>query len=330
MNFKPVSSNHYGSYAGVEYTNLLKSAVEPLLALLGKKKLAKLLDGKLQMARVEFDENQYIQSACEVTVISSFYKAYPEGFRYEPKLRPPKDVDFSFLYGGNRFNVEIKCLSLKKNASVENSIVVSGPALTDVAYDGIANNHPNHVMQRNRLLNLNDFLESARDKFPEKKDKVINLLMVCCYDVMDFADVMTSVGGAYGVSFGFNKSAELAHLLKQEKNLDVDELKDIDGVVVTNLGYMHKAAVTENKYMNPWDYNFCFAMGLQLHQGHALMEDDQLGYDFKKIFRLFNDSYRERFNKDEHPFDYFDVLPNFIKQLNSEGRHLFLQDEATP
>jgi hypothetical protein len=147
--------------------------------------------------------------------------------------------------------------------------------------------------------------------------------MISCYDISDYIDVITCIAGNFGISFGRNKSFRMTN----DGNINVNDFKIIDAIVVNNLGHLHQTCHKKNfnPYINPWRYKHSFSFGFQLHDNHKSATDDNIGLKFKKLFNLYNDRYadfcsNERLKSNQ----YLESFPKFIDHLRKQGGHYFL------
>ncbi|QFU23820.1 hypothetical protein FM038_017695 [Shewanella eurypsychrophilus] len=97
LNVTSDSQSDYRTYAKIVFDIISRHATPTQV---------RKLSSDLQLSGNTFDEQKYIQAACEASVAASIAVAYPETFKYEPKINPPADVDCSFEANGYRFNVE--------------------------------------------------------------------------------------------------------------------------------------------------------------------------------------------------------------------------------
>ena len=102
------SDQHYLARPSIHYDSYissLNSIVNALSCKATKAKINDLIEKKLQISSIIFNEPQYIQTACELTVMSGFLEN--SNFVYEDKVTPPKDVDFSIAVDGKKYNIEV-------------------------------------------------------------------------------------------------------------------------------------------------------------------------------------------------------------------------------
>lgn len=316
--------NCYNDY----YKKDLTETISILESKLSKKQVEHIVNHKLQFNKSNFDINQYIQSACELSIISTIIKLYPNDFKYEPKLNieskenKAKDVDLSFTADKIRINVEVKCFNQKDQESTKTSVTLSTPQLPTEFYTKIQKDIPDVNFCRSRLRSINDFFDNSIKKFGKKTEQEFNILMICCYDLYDYIDVLQSIGGIFGISYNFNKS-----FLHIDGNIDVNNYQNIDAIIVSNLAFNHKeSGKDKNLYLNPWNARYSFSLGLQLHKDHATQKNDSIGFIFKKAFNLHNDalmSYCQSTNINH--LDYPMSIPKYVEYLNSLPRGYYFQ-----
>ena len=138
--------------------------------------------------------------------------------------------------------------------------------------------------------------------------------MICCYDLDDYVDVLESIAGRFGISYNLNKK-----FLNVKGNIDINNYKNIDAVVVSNLAFNHKESRRDkNFYLNPWNARYRLSIGLQLHEDHEIQKNDLTGYIFKKSFNLHNDGLMSFCKSEEiDSREYTKCIPEYVKYLNS-------------
>jgi len=322
--YTATSKDHYFNKSNEQYKQDTIATIEQLKLVLSKQKLHYLLETKLQLRQPIFNENQFLLEACEISAASSIYTEYPQGYIYERQQNQNKDVDFSFISENIRFNVEVKCFNYKKHSTESPSLTLLGPQLDTCIYQQMAANNPGLRLERSRLLNIVNFFQNSKDKFVEHSKDEYNILMISCYDISDYIDVLTCIAGDFGISFGKNKEFRERN---NGGNLDVNDFKIIDAIVVNNLGHLHHTCHQEdvNSYINPWKYRHSFSLGIQLHEEHESRTKDTIGLVFKKAFNLYNDSYSSFCSNSElDRGSYSESLPRYINSLRKQGGHYFL------
>lgn len=313
MKLIPKSDLHFYNCENADYRRELEEWLNVLDSFLTKKQFKSLVAHKLQFERPTFDIDQYIQSACEITVMSRMYADFKDGFEYEPKhnINNPehqrKDIDFSFIYHLLQVNVEVKCFSRLK------------------LQDSIPSGEQGKCRPKSRFLSLKDFFNSANEKFRAPGSFESNILVVCCYNLDDFIDVANSLAGSSGVCFRKNRPDEQAECI-----FDVNDFDKIDGVIVTNLAFHHENFNRRNdgNYLSPWNFTNTFSMGFQVHNNGKPGFKETIDQLIKQAFNIQNDRYTsfcetEKLNK----FDFDDSLRKFIAHLNNDLKGYYFVSE---
>ncbi|MDH2919562.1 MAG: hypothetical protein PXX73_10265 [Sideroxydans sp.] len=257
------SDDHYLKKVSPIYDDYLRGLHQSLNRLcqaIGTEKSIKFLSEKLQFSTVKFDEAQYIQSACELSVMSHFSRDADFNFEYEKKVCPPKNVDFSITQNSVRYNVEIKCASYvgKVDANI-NQIVISfqnrvpNPNSKDSICKELKdrlskNDSPEVVEQKNMDNNLKDFLVSMQNKVGCAPKNDVNVLVACCDDEIDMQTWRGYLWGAGG--FFTKKPTVLQH----------DKFNNVDYILLTNLFNRHKHFHTDTAIKNHWELSSSFCL----------------------------------------------------------------------
>ncbi|HDS1693031.1 hypothetical protein [Pseudomonas putida] len=245
------------SEASVAYQNDLHQLLEKLTPFLSTKKLRNLRESKLRPNPQSFSEKQYLQTACELTVCGHFAAAYPDTFKYEPALNPPKDVDCSFGVEGVTYNIEVKCADYTKAQAID------GQDAFKISFLG---RHPDFltlrdqlapifetpedgkplVVQQNMDNKMKDYLESAHQKFSSTPtDDAVNILAVCCDTPQDMQKWYHYLIGAEG-------------LFTQESFTPQAAYSRVDAVYLTNLYHRHKDYSSKSNISNHWSLSDSF------------------------------------------------------------------------
>lgn len=308
MDLSPKSDLHFYNCENEDYRKYLKAYLKAVDSLLTNKQKRALINNKLQFRRPVFDVDQYIQSACELSVIARMYVDYPVGFEYEPKKNKDneqhkhKDVDFSFTYDFLKVNVEIKCFN---RGSQHKEIMPSENESNDLS-----------IIKKSRFLALKDFFLKANEKFGNQEEFEVNVLFVCCYDLDDYIDVANSLAGKSGVCFRKNNPESLKNCI-----LDVENFKKIDVVIVSNIAFHHENFNRSNQgnFLNPWDFCNAFTMGFQVHNIPQVGIQQVMSQFIKQAFNIQNDRYIEFCNNKNLDRLNFDVsLRMLIDYMNND------------
>ena len=246
------SPEHYllkGSTACDEYIDDLSAVIEKLRFEISHAKLKKVIRKKLQIDNHDFNEEQFLQSVCELTVMSD-YMSRPEcHFVYEPQISPPKDVDFSVTVNRVRYNVEVKCPSYKEIPKKDGEVVVSfanrAPTIEQkkAIFSDIAKSLGDHaisVVEGKNLDNtLKDFLYSTQEKVAKSSTRDVNLLVVCCKDEVDMQLWR-------GYLFGFNGYFTNASFIPHRN------FNRVDYVLLTNIHNRHYRYFSGSRIDDRW------------------------------------------------------------------------------
>lgn len=251
-------SRHYLVKTSIHYDNYLNSLNKTLNCLknkISKKKINSLIRDKLQLRAGNFNESQYIQAACELTVMSEFIDLPNSKFVYEEKITPPKDVDFSVIIRGKKYNIEVKCASYKEEIKSPNevtlffsnrmpSITLREEALRDTRQrlmrEGIT------VNEGKNLDNvMKDFLESTQEKVKNRKIEDINILVVCCNGEID---MQLWRGYLFGEGGYFTKDSPIRH----------ERFDHVDFVLLTNIYNRHFKYFNDQRISNHWSLSSSF------------------------------------------------------------------------
>jgi predicted house-cleaning noncanonical NTP pyrophosphatase (MazG superfamily) len=246
------SADHYLIQEGVacdEYIDGLSVVIEKLRCEISDAKLKKVLRQKLQTDHCDFSEDQFLQSVCELTVMSDYMNSSDCHFVYEPQISPPKDVDFSVTVNRVRYNVEVKCPSYKEVARKDGEVVVTfanrAPTIDQKKeiYNEIAQRLGDHaisiVEDKNLDNTLKDFLYSAQEKVLKASLRDVNLLVVCCKDEVDMQLWR-------GYLFGFNGYfTETSFIPRRNFNR-------VDYVLLTNIQNRHYRYFSGSRIDDRW------------------------------------------------------------------------------
>lgn len=311
MNFKPNSAEHFFNRSFV-YRRNARDHLLPLMRYIPSKKLKGVL-GKLQINIEEFNEDQFIQLACELTMTGSMFNKYPNGFIYEKPGQGNRDIDFSFNLTNLTFNIEVKCFTKpnKQPINQKTQLMISGPQLDSTAYKLIEKNHGHIAPIRSRHSSIIDFLNNAKEKFePQQNQDEFNILAICCHDENDFSDSLNSVAGDFGLAIGRN----LEFRKESPKNIDVENYKSIDAILITNLAQNH-ANFMSKRAINSWLYGNGIHFFIPLRNNENLSKN---GLEIKQTFDSKNDGYIHFCKRNElRKNDFFSNIPKYFNYLRS-------------
>lgn len=255
---KEIRKDHpyLGKFSSSAYFSALDSMTRALSKHLTQSEI-KALKKKLQLTSNNFNEPQYLQAACEISVCSYFANKFESSFRYEDKVNPPKDVDCSFYHDDAKYNIEVKCATYSGDEELKNEDcfkmsaigrIKEYPALIEKLSDIFANSSDSKPLKtyKHKDNNLKDFLISAHEKFPDNiHSDIVNVLWVCCDDAMDMTKWTGYLTGLNGL---FTPSSFV------DRNL----YSKVDIVVLSNLYHRHANYQAKKKLENNWDVNSSF------------------------------------------------------------------------
>lgn len=218
-----------------EYISAAKIAIETLAPFLTRQQLKK-LKSDFQFYTSSFDEEKYLQAACETVVTASLAAMFPAGYCYEPKVNGVnnENCECSFVIDGCQFNVEVKCINFKEQKSI------------DAAGQLKISNPDNSVESRNKVAEivdilgadfvrvndymgykLRDYLVSSNGKFGDRLClETLNVLVVCAGGTQNIQDLS---------GYLFGKSG----LFTEGSFHPVHEYKNVDVLVISNLYHRH-------------------------------------------------------------------------------------------
>lgn len=257
---------HYLLKAEKTYIKRLRQALNPLKKVLSKKQYNDLITNKLQVKSGKFNEAQYIQSACEITVLSYFANKFPNQFIYENKINPPKDVDLSVKIDQIHFHIEIKCVdNIKLNALNDDFEIQKVSTFGRYPDEDFKNDYVNNFITmwkdnpnidtskkvtfvNNRDLKLKDFLESGQSKFKNTYSKEdINILIICIGGLDDF-------DSWDGYFYGYQG------ILKDDSFIEHSTFDKVDFVILTNLEHRHCKFFEKNEIQDHWKLNRAYSI----------------------------------------------------------------------
>ena len=233
-------------------------SLEPFLSTKQRKSLYK----DLQLSGNKFDEAKYLQAACETSIASYLSENYSDGFIYEPKVNPPKDVDCGFTLDGKTYNIEVKCPDYSKKNKIDGTnafkigafgrlvdfeeIVTSMQEVFDPETNSAVEPGKPLITQQHMDNKLKDYLLSAHSKFNDSAGpNELNVLAVCCSDWMDMQKWFFYMYGHQG-------------LFMNDSFHPNDEYKNVDVVILTNLYHRHHEYWNKDKIKDHWDFSKSF------------------------------------------------------------------------
>lgn len=243
------------------YCKKLSETLELLEPFLSKKQKNS-LHKDLQLSGNKFDEAKYLQAACETAIASYLSSNFGENFVYEPKINPPKDVDCGFSLDGKTYNIEVKCPDYSKKNEIDSAnafkigsfgrlidfeqIVTNMQEVFDPETNPAVESDKPLITQQHMDNKLKDYLLSAHSKFNESTNPTeLNALVVCCSDPMDMQKWFFYMYGYQG-------------LFTNDSFHPIDEYKNVDVVILTNLYHRHYEYWDKDKIEDHWDFSKSF------------------------------------------------------------------------
>ncbi|MGC4035220.1 MAG: hypothetical protein QM764_04600 [Chitinophagaceae bacterium] len=219
------------------------------------------LPNKMLLNTLPFNTKQFIQFACEATIVKYFAEHYKTNLAIEKKINPANnmDVDLVFSENGFIFNIEIKCSDFKAKEAIDatNTLKIQPIGRLEGFNETLAElqellkpvaeklNLDAIVAAKNMDNSLKDFLLGANNKFnPASTDKELNILSVSCNDAEDMQlwyYYMFKDKGLF-TSASFHQTAEF---------------ENVDVVILNNLYYKHNEYF-HKRLLNSWDFGNCF------------------------------------------------------------------------
>lgn len=274
-----------------QYCALLATAIEYQKP--PNKTSQKIADGLAGLLRADNVE-EFLSQISELGAAAYFRATYPENFKNHvpspssSSTGPDKNFDFTFRAGGIRFNVEVKAFSKTFCASDEGGAKYFLPELVkQPLYDaGVA-------MTPTLAPTIGRFLRDANGQLLRSDDDM-NVVLLCCNDPDEYADVMESLHGPYGL-IRASRTAGDSPLLPNSVIPNLSLMTNIDAVVVCLTGFLHSGIVNTLRFSraykldglslsNPehaWDFRFSFPCGFWLHRPPT---EPQREITFHKVF----------------------------------------------
>ncbi len=293
--------NHYLTQVGYNYDLYVQGLCDVLSKIetkISRKKFLHLVEGKLQLKARNFNEDGYIQTACELTVMNDFINNEKFKFLYENKVTPPKDVDFTLQSEGINYNIEVKCPSFKEIPKSINDISLTltnrAPTINSKikVLDDIKSRleqHGKKITEEKNLDNtLKSFLESAQEKVSSSSQKDVNILVVCCDNAIN---MQTWRGYLFGWQGFFTDNSYIEH----------SSFDRVDYVLLTNIYHYHHHFFKKNLINRHWSISTSF--NLLYPNKYSKRNKTVIGdVDLKKMNSIFNNhNYNfEKYLKDKN------------------------------
>ncbi|HFT6992679.1 TPA: hypothetical protein ACGRQA_001995 [Stenotrophomonas maltophilia] len=235
-------------------------------------------------ARLDFS---YVNKACEYSLASSFRRSYSDCFQYQvdtltlasPPDRGRGSFDFRFHSEKTPYNVEVKSFSRSHQTDDESQPVkIFLPReQCQALYD--AGLRSEGTCRRTLI----GFLDKANKQLPPS-GRGVNVVVVCCNDVDEYADALECLSGNYGIA----RDEEM-----------IVKYSNVDAVVLTLTGLLHFSAIDpdvlsktlqEEDALPPDDFDFwAYAPALPLGVLFSRDRGGGIEDDFKRVFQLAND-----------------------------------------
>lgn len=266
-----------------EYVSELSVLVGKLQEVISETKLRDLINKKLQIKLSSFEESQFIQVACELTVMNEFLGRDGILFEYEKKVTPPKDVDFSISVDSISYNVEVKCPSFKEINNNDGEVKLYFPSRVSSLEEKrkliqpikcILEENGKSLSEVKSLDNtMKDFLKSTQSKVSESPLTNVNILVIGCDDEVNMHEWREYLVGYNGF---FTNHSFIAH----------SEFDRVDYVLLTNMYNRHHKYYEQTRIDRHWHLSSCFNL---LYSNKFSLRNQNViaSIDLKKMNSLF-------------------------------------------
>ncbi len=222
-------------------------------------KFKNLIEKKLQMKMLKFDEAQFIQNACELSAIANYMCNEKYIFSYEKAVTGKKDVDFSLEVEGRIFNVEVKCSSYKgrTTTSIDGQIQIHfidraptseiRSTILDNISQKLAPNNLSIKEEKNLDNVLKDFLISTQGKVKDAPLEDVNILLICCDDELDMHQWRHHLFGPNG-------------FFTDRSQCSPEDYDRVDFILLTNLYNRHARPYEGKVHGNRWSLADAFCL----------------------------------------------------------------------
>jgi len=252
------------------------------------------LKDKMLLNTHTFQEKQFIQYACEATIVKYFADRYNTNLAIEKKINPnnQKDVDLVFSVDEFTFNIEIKCsdFAQKEKIDAKPSLKIQTIGRLDGLDETMKELAPvfaqladkmnlagGFELAKNMDNNLKDFLKSANEKFnPNATDKELNVLSVSCNDAED-------------MQLWYYYMFKDKGLFKADSFCPHSDYENVDVVLLNNLYFKHNKYNTKN-LTNSWDLGNAFSV-VFINPFSKLKKNDAIT-KFLTLFPNYNNEFR--------------------------------------
>lgn len=171
----------------------------------------------------------YLNDACELAVVSHFLDIYPADFRYQVPIATgdhgtPKNFDFAFSADGFVFNVEVKSFIPEPMDRPRQPLKSFLPH--NWTHELI---NQGAKFEANCMPAITRLMTKASEQLP-RSNGAHNVMLLCCNDPDEFADVLTCLIGPHGLCRSTESNGSLPSL---------SSFPHIDTVVISHLGLQH-------------------------------------------------------------------------------------------
>ena len=235
------------------------------------------------------DFRQYLQHACETSVVAYLARVLEGDFSYEPRTQGAKNVDGSLTWGEFTFKVEVKCPDPKPrpvNKETEPTTIVrthgriDSPSvlMNDIGrlISAMGSDKASYVS--NSDLKIKDcLLESAKKFGSVSNHQELNCVVICCGSPDDIQHYYHCLFGSQG-------------LFTEQSFCPNCEYDSVDTVVLTNVLHRHEQYYAAEAVDDPWLFESAF---------NIVFENPRRGIEKMAALRRFGS-----------------LIPNFGRQLN--------------
>lgn len=225
----------------------------------------KIINGKLQLCEnSRSDRNQYLQSACELSIAAYFCRLNDVEFSYEyPGIKNRKNVDISIVHNGTRYNIEVKCPNPKpQNDSGPNSknlVLRTHGRIASIEkhienFQLLANitGHTSVSSIGNSDHNIKEALLDSAKKFRFlASENDINCVIICGDDGDSLQHYWHALYGSEGLFTG------------ESFHSNTNEYSNVNAVILTNIRHRHDNFISNNNISNPWEFELAFNIILE-------------------------------------------------------------------
>ncbi|WP_339648577.1 hypothetical protein [Halopseudomonas pelagia] len=262
-----------------QYCAILAAAIDNQPRLMATtQEIADGLADKLRKGEIE----GFLSQISELSAAEYFRATHPAEFaNHVPNpgsssTGPDKNFDFTFQAEGVRFNVEVKAFSKAFDPNDKGGTKYFLPEpIKQSLYKAGAKMSPTLAPTTGR------FLQDANDQLPRRSDDM-NVVLLCCNDPDEYADVMDSLFGPYGLLGAYGVVGGNA---TQPNSIipNFSLMTNIDAVVVCLTGFLHSGIVNTLRFSRAykldgcslsdpelaWDFRYTFPCGFWLHRPPA-------------------------------------------------------------